>query len=90
MIDFTAVADGFQYLILGGVIVAAFVLWKTRGPKPESEIQRGYDDAKEFHMGGVNIWEIRGYVRTASAMGAAGPYEKGMVQYINEILKVVK
>jgi hypothetical protein len=89
MIDFKAWATALQYMILGAASVGVYVLWKTRTPASDTEFQRGYDDAQDFHKNrAVSIWEIRGYVRTAQTMGHAGPYEQGMIKYMNEVLKV--
>lgn len=75
-------------ILLGSVLVGAWVLFKTRDPDPEKERQRGYDDAKHFHTKkGLGVWPMEGYVKTSAALGRSGPYEEGMQQYVNEVLK---
>lgn len=83
------VAIATQALLIGGIFVAAYAWWKSQPPEPEKEKQRGYDDAKHFHTAsGVNAWSMKGFVDYQKARGTAGPYEAGMVKYINEVLKL--
>lgn len=75
-------------MLMGGVFVAAFQLFKTREPSPDKEHERGYEDAKHFHTKrGVPIYHMVGYVKTTEALNAVTAYEAGMLQYCNEVLK---
>lgn len=81
------IVTAIQFLVLGGALVGAYVWWKSQPPAAEKEYQRGYDDARHFHAKGVNAWSMKGFIDCQRAANLAGPYEEGMLSYINEILK---
>jgi hypothetical protein len=54
------------------------------------EMKRGEDDARAFHKKGVSVWAMHGFVTYQRTRGQAGPYEAGMVKYINEATRMSK
>lgn len=83
----TVLAIFVQGALTGAAFVGLYVWWRSHPPSAKKEMQRGHDEAEGLHRRGLNLWAIKGFIDIRRGQGYSGPYEMGMMKYINKNLR---